>query len=68
MADKQKLNTEEAAVYLGIRPKQPWSSCASLRQEKTAITAKAEAQGQTVTDLSRQRALDYRLRHAADCP
>ena len=30
--------------------------------EKTAITAKAEAQGQTVTDFIRQRALDYRLR------
>lgn len=30
--------------------------------EKEAITAKAEAQGQTVTDFIRQRALDYRLR------
>ncbi len=30
--------------------------------EKAAITAKAEAQGQTVTDFLRQRALEYRLR------
>lgn len=30
--------------------------------EKEAITAKADAQGQTVTDFIRQRALDYRLR------
>jgi len=30
--------------------------------EKEAITTKAEAQGQTVTDFLRQRALDYRLR------
>ncbi len=30
--------------------------------EKDIITAKAKAQGQTVTDFLRQRALDYRLR------
>jgi hypothetical protein len=30
--------------------------------EKEAIIAKAEAQGQTLTDFIRQRALDYRLR------
>jgi hypothetical protein len=30
--------------------------------ERTAIVAKAEAQGQTVADFLRQRALDYRLR------
>ncbi len=30
--------------------------------EKEIIAAKAEAQGQTVTDFIRQRALDYRLR------
>jgi transposase-like protein len=30
--------------------------------DKAAIYAKAEAQGQTVTDFLRQRALDYRLR------
>jgi uncharacterized protein (DUF1778 family) len=31
-------------------------------EEKKAITAKAEAQGMTVADFIRQRALDYRLR------
>ena len=30
--------------------------------EKETIVAKAEAQGQSVTDFLRQRALDYRLR------
>jgi hypothetical protein len=30
--------------------------------EKEAIVAKAEAQGQSLTDFLRQRALDYRLR------
>ena len=30
--------------------------------EKEAIAGKAKAQGQTVTDFLRQRALDYRLR------
>jgi hypothetical protein len=30
--------------------------------EKESITAKADAQGQTVADFLRQRALDYRLR------
>ena len=32
--------------------------------EKKLIESKASAQGQTVTDFLRQRALDYRLRHS----
>ncbi|GHV49903.1 hypothetical protein FACS1894168_0320 [Deltaproteobacteria bacterium] len=31
-------------------------------EEKKAVAAKAHAQGQTVADFLRQRALDYRLR------
>lgn len=39
-----------------------WIKLRVTTDEKAAITAKAEAQGQTVTDFIRQRALDYRLR------
>ena len=39
-----------------------WIKLRVTPAEKTTITAKAEAQGQTVTDFIRQRALDYRLR------
>ncbi|MDL2291299.1 plasmid mobilization relaxosome protein MobC [Desulfovibrio sp. OttesenSCG-928-F20] len=46
-----KTETRTALVKLRVTP-----------AEKEAITAKAEAQGQTVTDFIRQRALDYRLR------
>lgn len=48
---KAKTGTRTALVKLRVTP-----------AEKEAITAKAEAQGQTVTDFIRQRALDYRLR------
>lgn len=48
---KAKTETRTALVKLRVTP-----------AEKEAITAKAEAQGQTVTDFIRQRALDYRLR------
>lgn len=39
-----------------------WIKLRVTPAEKEAINAKAEAQGQTVTDFIRQRALDYRLR------
>jgi len=39
-----------------------WIKLRVTPAEKEAITAKAQAQGQTVTDFIRQRALDYRLR------
>ena len=39
-----------------------WIKMRVTPEEKKDITAKAEAQGQTVTDFIRQRALDYRLR------
>jgi uncharacterized protein (DUF1778 family) len=39
-----------------------WIKLRVTPAEKVTITAKAEAQGQTVTDFLRQRALDYRLR------
>lgn len=48
---KPKTDTRTALVKLRVTP-----------AEKEAITAKAGAQGQTVTDFIRQRALDYRLR------
>ena len=48
---KPKTETRTALVKLRVTP-----------AEKEAITAKAKAQGQTVTDFIRQRALDYRLR------
>ena len=48
---KAKTETRTALVKLRVTP-----------AEKEAITAKADAQGQTVTDFIRQRALDYRLR------
>lgn len=48
---KPKKETRTALVKLRVTP-----------AEKESITAKAEAQGQTVTDFIRQRALDYRLR------
>ena len=50
-AMKPKADTRTAWIKLRVTP-----------AEKEAITAKAEAQGQTVTDFIRQRALDYRLR------
>ena len=48
---KTKSDTRTALVKLRVTP-----------AEKDAITAKADSQGQTVTDFIRQRALDYRLR------
>lgn len=39
-----------------------WIKLRVTPAEKEAIVAKAAAQGQTVTDFIRQRALDYRLR------
>ena len=48
---KAKSPTRTAWIKLRVTP-----------AEKESITAKAEAQGQTVTDFIRQRALDYRLR------
>ncbi len=39
-----------------------WIKLRVTPAEKEAITAKAQAQGQTVTDFIRQRVLDYRLR------
>ena len=48
---KAKTETRAALVKLRVTP-----------AEKEAIAAKADAQGQTVTDFIRQRALDYRLR------
>lgn len=39
-----------------------WIKLRVTPAEEEAITAKADAQGQTVTDFIRQRALDYRLR------
>lgn len=39
-----------------------WIKLRVTPAEKEAIIAKADAQGQTVTDFIRQRALDYRLR------
>lgn len=39
-----------------------WIKLRVTPAEKAAIIAKADAQGQTVTDFIRQRALDYRLR------
>ena len=39
-----------------------WIKLRVTPSEKETITAKAKAQGQTVTDFIRQRALDYRLR------
>lgn len=51
---KAKKDTRTALVKLRVTP-----------AEKEAITAKANAQGQTVTDFLRQRALDYRLRQTS---
>ena len=48
---KPKTDARTALVKLRVTP-----------AEKAAIIAKADAQGQTVTDFIRQRALDYRLR------
>jgi uncharacterized protein (DUF1778 family) len=39
-----------------------WIKMRVTLEEKKDIAAKAEGQGQTVTDFIRQRALDYRLR------
>ena len=46
-------NTESRTAWIKLRV---------TPTEKETITAKAKAQGQTVTDFIRQRALDYRLR------
>lgn len=48
---KAKRDTRTTWIKLRVTP-----------AEKKAITAKADAQGQTVTDFIRQRSLDYRLR------
>jgi hypothetical protein len=48
---KPQKDTRTAWIKLRVSP-----------AEKEAITARADAQGQTVTDFIRQRALDYRLR------
>ena len=48
---KAKSDSRSAWLKLRVTP-----------AEKEAVTAKAEAQGQTVADFLRQRALDYRLR------
>ena len=48
---KARKDTRTAWIKLRVTP-----------AEKEVITAKADAQGQTVTDFIRQRALDYRLR------
>ena len=50
-AMKAKPETRSAWIKLRVTP-----------AEKEAISAKAEAQWQTLTDFIRQRALDYRLR------
>ena len=39
-----------------------WLKLRVSPSEKASIVAKADAQGQSVTDFLRQRALDYRLR------
>jgi response regulator of citrate/malate metabolism len=39
-----------------------WIKLRVTHAEKEIVAAKAEAQGQTVADFLRQRALDYRLR------
>lgn len=46
-------NTESRTAWIKLRV---------TPAEKETIMAKAQAQGQTVTDFFRQRALDYRLR------
>ena len=46
-------NTESRTAWIKLRV---------TPAEKEAIMVKAQAQGQTVTDFIRQRALDYRLR------
>lgn len=48
---KPARDTRSAWIKLRVTP-----------AEKKAIAAKATAQGQTLTDFMRQRALDYRLR------
>lgn len=48
---KPERDTRTAWIKLRVTP-----------AEKAAISAKAEGQGQTVTDFIRQRALEYRLR------
>ena len=48
---KPRKDTRTAWIKLRVTP-----------AEKEVITAKAKAQGQTVTDFILQRALDYRLR------
>ena len=53
---------EANAMKPGSDTRTAWIRMRVTPAEKEAITAKAEAQGQTVTDFIRQRALDYRLR------
>lgn len=48
---KERTESRTAWIKLRVAP-----------TEKDTITAKAKAQGQTVTDFIRQRAMDYRLR------
>lgn len=43
-------------------PRDAWIKLRVTREEKELVAAKAHAQGQTVADFLRQRALDYRLR------
>jgi len=47
------MNTENRSAWIKLRVSPA---------EKEAIVAKADAQGQSLTDFLRQRALDYRLR------
>ena len=55
------LNPQKAkAMKTEIRS--AWLKLRVSPSEKESIVAKAEAQGQSVTDFIRQRALDYRLR------
>ena len=50
-----KKNKERRSAWIKIRV---------TPDEKKLIESKASAQGQTVTDFLRQRALDYRLRQS----
>lgn len=59
-----KAEDQEAvdAMRENSESRNAWIKLRVTPAEKEAITAKAKAQGQTVTDFIRQRALDYRLR------
>ena len=54
-----RQKTESA---MAAQTRSAWIKLRVTPAEKEIIAAKAEAQGQTVTDFIRQRALDYRLR------